>query len=348
MHFGFALMLLGILFSSGYSKIVSKNISITSPNSSLPEHTVQEHALLNQNIPKVLGEYEFTYQGALLSTEDGIQFDPAQAYRTTQEDVMVLKYAVVDEDGTELLAKGDTVNIDLENTFYQIKVKRDGEILMLSPRLQNNPSMGYVASPDTHSFWGEDLYVHVSNFPDPAKKEWIQSVRTSMKRTERAEFMGLSIKFDGVTEIKDFPGAALTDSDLALGAELLIDDGHQVYSAQPVYLIKEGRVRLYADEVAALGLRTRIESINPRTGEIEFGFDASQRNWITIKAKEFPQIQLVWIGTLVLFIGAILMVISKVREGRELNEEIMSVSYKKENKKGWESQELSQSMNTSI
>ncbi|MCV9386311.1 cytochrome c biogenesis protein CcsA [Reichenbachiella ulvae] len=347
MHFGFAVMLLGILFSSGYSKIVSKNITISSPNSTLPEHTVQEHALLNQNVPKDLGEYKFTYQGALLSTKEGVHFSPEDAYRTTMEDVRVIKRGVWQE-GVKVLSAGDTVHIDAENTFYQIKVEKEGKTYYLKPRMQNNPNMGYVASPDTHSFWGEDLYVHVSNFPDPAKKEWKESIQTKLKRTERVDFMGLSIKMDGLKEVKDLPGLALGSDDLALGAELLIDDGYQIYSATPIYLIKQGRIRLYSDEVQALGLRTRIESIDPKTGEIALRLDASQRDWITIKAKEFPHIQLVWIGTLILFIGAVLMVVSKIKEGKEASEEIMSISYKKENKEDWEDQAVSRSINTSI
>ena len=56
-------------------------------------------------------------------------------------------------------------------------------------------------------------------------------------------------------------------------------------------------------EIAA---RITLESINPDDGSVEFGIQTTQKDWIILQAIEKPQINILWIGTIIMIIGFII------------------------------------------
>lgn len=296
-HIGFAIMILGFVISSGYAEMISRNVSISAPESSLPLHNIQENVLLNRNQSKVLGSYAITYRGVVYEDHNGSRIDKEHLFKTNYQDTYVVK------SSSESFDIGDTIKVNPTNTYYQLEVATGDVSYTLYPRMQNNASMGYLASPDILSFWNKDLYVHVSNFPDPEKITWSAMEKFPLKMGEVVNTKGLKITFTGTSILHQMPGVSLTAQDMPIEAKFLVEDGQERYSLSSVYLIKDNRVRIYPGEIEALGLKMSVSKITPATGQIITQIQTSQRDWITLKAKEMPMINLVWIGTIIMLMG---------------------------------------------
>lgn len=328
-HAGFSIMVLGFVFSAGHSRLISRNISINAPDSSLPIHSVQEHTLLNRNQPKYMNGYEVTYLGTKVPIKEAdvlVQSDLLMA--TNYPDIKVLKEDL--SRGQISYKRGDTVKIDLVNSYYDIMVRDGSKVLRLNPRMQNNPNMGYVASPAIHSFFSRDLYLHVSNFPDPEKQKWSAFDHLKISSQDTVDYKGLKIHLKGKYETEEVSGVKLMNDDLAVTFDLVIEDNDIAYLSQPIYIISEDGIRLYPDENRALGLRLLVDRIDPETGELGLAISHSQRDWITVKAKEMPMISLVWIGTLIMVFGVGVAVVQKIRSPRAQPVQFMKVIYRNE------------------
>jgi cytochrome c-type biogenesis protein CcmF len=235
---------------------------------------------------------------------------------------------IVQLDNGQELRKGDTIKINKENVYYEIAVRKGNDQFILKPRLQNNPNMEYVASPDIHSFWYKDIYVHVSNFPDPTKIQWSTPDQINLIPDESISYKGVELKLISSSLEEELEGFEMNKGDMAIVANIEIADGVNTYLTRPVYMIKNGRVRLYPDENKALGLRSVIQGIDPKSGQITLAISSSQRDWITIKAKEMPMISLVWIGTLIMVFGIVVMVYQKIQSPQIQTSLFMRVIYR--------------------
>ena len=109
-------------------------------------------------------------------------------------------------------------------------------------------------------------------------------------------------------------------NDIAVAAKLEITgpDGAKS-SAAPVYLIRGNQPFSLKDEVAALGLHFRFESIDPKQGLLTIGVaqsgadarkipleiaeNAARSDYIVLEAIVFPGINLVWIGSILMMLG---------------------------------------------
>ncbi len=92
---GVALMVIGILFSAGYSKVVSINTSglLYSRHEDFTKNNNQENkenTLLWINEPTKIGDYYATYHGKRLEAEGVPGFIPADAVITTDNPRVVL------------------------------------------------------------------------------------------------------------------------------------------------------------------------------------------------------------------------------------------------------------------
>ncbi len=311
-HAGFTLMLIGFVFSAGHTRVVSRNLHISATESSLPLHEVQEHVLLNRHQEKELNGYHLRYDDAkVYAGEQDWLISKDILLATTYPDIKVLAEDH-HESGKPIAHKGDTLRIKGENTYYELQLRHDGRSFTLRPRMQNNPQMGFIASPDIHSFWNRDLYMHVTNFPDQEKVKWSEAFDFDIGEGEVLHYADLNIRLKAAQASTAPKGVTLQQGDLAIVAEFAIEDGQERYTSQPLYLIRDRKVRLYADEVPALGLEMSIKKIDIRTGRLQCSLRTSQRDWITVKAIEMPHISLVWIGTVLMILGIAWAVLDKV------------------------------------
>ena len=303
-HVGMAVMLIGIVYSAGHKKVISKNLTINAPETKLPAHTTQENLLLSRNIVKENNGYQIVYSSSSAQTEDKSMVDRDILQPTFSDHEKILTREIVDRNGRRMKI-GDTLRVNTENTYYNVELTTpDGDKFNLSPRMQNNPTMGFIASPDIKSYFLKDIYTHITNFPDPEKVKWNDPITKEVSIGEAFEVQGLKVTLRSI-EVNDSPlGIPEMTGDVPLEALVSVQDQYANYEARPMFHIDKNRsVRLFPGEIKPLGCKIFLNKVDPILGRYELSVITSQRDWITIKSIEMPLISLVWLGSIILFFG---------------------------------------------
>lgn len=316
-HIGIGMMMVGVMFSAGYSKIVSINNTGLLYNREAGDEFNRDNLLLFVNEPRTMAGYQIEYKGERLEPRNKPGFiNPNDIQRTADPYTVVAVKDVVFE-GEKLYAARDTFEIYPENTYYEIQLKSqqgNGKVHTLYPRVQDNPQMGMAPSPDIKHDLTRDLYAHVVNMVDPDKQEWskMEEMQTSLNKEFFANDYVCSV--DKVERIFAVNGQSLDSADVAVKATVRIKGEYQEYIAEPIFLIRNRLVGRIPAVVRDLGVRFTLLNIYPETGEFAVGINTRQKDWIIMKAIEKPYINILWIGTLVVMAGFSIAIYRRFRE----------------------------------
>lgn len=305
-HIGVGLMLVGILFSAGYSKIVSLNNTGMDWNKEAGVEFNRDNLLLFVNQPLTMWGYDIEYLGERLETRyhDGYM-NKGDVRVTPDPDKVVAKRVI--RVGDVQYQQNDTISIKGENTFYEIELRRGDQRYTLYPRAQINEEMAggsLLPSPDIYRTVKADLYTHVSSVMMPtAEREW--SELQELKVTQRQEFFANDYvaTIDSLIRVFKVEGVELLDTDIAVKAMIRVQAEHGDYFAEPTFLIRDKMVARFPDEINDLGIRFTLLNIHPETNQFSVGINTRQKDWVVIKAMEKPFINVLWIGTIVLMVG---------------------------------------------
>lgn len=115
------------------------------------------------------------------------------------------------------ILKGDTLETNPENTFYEVAyVKAVGDTFTLYPRIQQNPRMGNVVSPDIKHFMGRDLYSHLSAIPLAAdERDWSPVETHTIHQGDTIYINDYVCIFKHVDVINKVPGVELGADDFS-------------------------------------------------------------------------------------------------------------------------------------
>ena len=89
-------------------------------------------------------------------------------------------------------------------------------------------------------------------------------------------------------------------------------DGRE-FSAEPAFLVKDGAPALKLDTIMEQSLVLKLD--RDRNGNMQLGVreSAAVTRYITLKAYEFPWINLLWLGTVIMVAGFIMSAIHRAR-----------------------------------
>ncbi|MFD1816295.1 cytochrome c-type biogenesis protein CcmF [Pseudarcicella hirudinis] len=337
-HIGMALMLMGIMFSSGYSKVVSLNNSGFAISNKEEAFTKDDNKENKENLPLWIGQpakmkdYMLTYKGRRLEVRGVKGYFDRKDFDIIEGDFHAIALKNVERDGKKLFSKGDTVTVEPENVYYEIEFRQpDGKVFSLYPRWQINPKMGTAISPDlTHSF-KSDIYSYVSLDPKLAtqtgdEKEWSKTenfVAAVGDTLFLNDYVAILSKVERVLE--GVEGVQLGENDAAVKAHFkVIGKEFQSYEITPIFIIKDGMIATPSVESEETGLRIRFTNIDPKTGKFGFGVNTTQRDLIILKALEKPYINVLWIGSIVLAIGFAMATARRAREFRLMRDKGLS------------------------
>ncbi len=306
-HIGVAMILLGIMFSSGYSKVISLNNSGLLYSREITDEMNRENILLWLNEPEKMQEYELVYKGQFQEVEGVPGYVDKTLFRLTNDPYKVVARADYYAKGKKHFTKGDTLKVYPENTFYQVEyTDADGEKFALYPRAQVNPNMGFIASPDIRRQMSRDLYTHVSVVPDPeVEVEWSKPEEVEVEMGGQFFINDYVAVLDGVQQVKEVDGFVLEPNDVAVKARIKIMAKEAEYFAEPVYIIRtsDGTVGTVPAVVNNLAAKVSFMKVNPESGKFTFSVSTTQKDYIILKAMEKPLINILWSGTLILVIG---------------------------------------------
>ena len=314
-HMGLAIMLLGILYSSGYSRVVSTNYSGRVYNAEFPEEVNRDNLLLFRNQPKQMEEFKLTYKGPRVESEQVPGLIDKELLLKTPD----LYKSIVKEDlavGGKLYAKrGDTIQVYGENTFYEVEFAYpDGSKKLLYPRVQDNPDMGLAYSPDVLKSWDRDLYTHLSTLAvDDADTDWKGPEEFNLAAGDTLilnDFIGILESLERVENLLEID---LEEGDVAVRAKLRVFGFDEVYKLEPVLLVRGNSLGSLAAINRDLGVKLTFDTIDPTTGKAKLSLYTTQRDWVILKAVEKPFINLLWIGVIIMIIGFTMAAINRFK-----------------------------------
>ena len=306
-HLGIALMLLGILGSSGYSNIISRNVSGMVYSKDFDESTNRDNVLLFRNEPVPMKNYEVRYTGQYLEVDGVPGYVNKQLLFPTDDEYKMVARGEVKRGDKTYYKTGDTLAVSPENTYYRVQYndKKSGEQFVLYPRVQLNDEMGGILpSPALLRFWDRDIYSHVTSLPDPRKeKQWSEEKEHVLAVGDTIFLNDYFAVFRAIEPAHQTAGLGLQKGDLALQADMIVSGEQRQYHVHPVFVVRNRLVGVVPDEVDDLGIRLSLKQIDPVKGKFTFGVMTTQKDYIILKAMEKPFINLLWSGTLLMAIG---------------------------------------------
>ncbi len=291
-HIGFAMLLVGALIAAATNKVVSVNATgVGFGDEFAKSNDPKENIILYKDEPVKMDRYTVTYRG-----------DSTAGVNTYYR----INYQVIDEESGKV-----------KENFY------------LFPNAQQNVKMKQIiASPDTRHYLFHDIYTHVSSVPlkeethaeheghtDEENYEKPLTYEVNVGDTVRYREGFIVVKaLNRNARIENIPTAA---GDIAIGMDLEITEAGKQYSAQPIYLLKAGSKYDFGKNVDEAGLKIRFSNIYPDKDKLElmvYQKPVAEKDWVVLKAIEFPYINLFWGGTIIMVIGFLLSIFRRNRE----------------------------------
>lgn len=326
-HIGVGMMLIGVMFSAGYSKVVSLNNSGMLISKELPTEFNRDNLLLFINEPREMAGYELEYLGERYEPRHKSGYVNKNHVDPTNNPLKVVAKQDILFKGTKLYSAKDTFEIYPENTYYEIELRKNGKVsASLFPRVQiNNQMGGFVASPDIKRKLSRDLYTHVSLPMNKSEEpEWgkLEELKVQM-----GEEFYINAKYtsslEQVTRIDEIDGIPLAPEDVAVKAKIKVQGERETFYAEPIFLIRsKSQVGRISSEINDLGVKLTLLNILPETNEFLIGINARQKDWVVIKALEKPFINVLWLGTGVLMVGFCVAMVRRFKEFEESKKEI--------------------------
>jgi cytochrome c-type biogenesis protein CcmF len=320
-HIGMALMLLGILYSAGYTKVISINTSgllISKQEEFTKDNNKQnkENTLLWLNQPERMGQYQLTYRGQRIEARDVPGYIPRNDVEVIEGDFHGIALRDIEQNGKVYHKKGDTLALYPENTYYDVEYREpNGQIFNLYPRAQVNERMGLLASPDIRHKADRDMYTYVNSVPNPGDENKWEKTETFNVAIKDTFFLNDYVAIlDDVVRTNEVEGMEIGETDAAVRAKVRVLDKNGEHILSPAFIIKNRMVAHPAETSDELGVRIQLNEIDPRTGKFTFAVNRTQRDYIVMKAIEKPLINVLWIGTLIVVIGFLIATIRRYRE----------------------------------
>ena len=300
-HIGFGLVLVGIFISSSNKKVLSWNttginVIQKNPNENNPVGNPMENLTLFEGIATDMDR------------------DPSSG-----------KY------NYKVTYIRDTVD-KLEKKYFELKFIKKGidnkvqDSFYLYPDvLKNNKGMeGFSANPSSKHYWHKDIFVYVTSFQDHSKEDTVQFKPYQIKTGDSVFYSNGYIKLDSIvnksiTNLKD----TSTDFDLTFNITVHSKEGIQ-YKVYPTFKTEGSRPKpIQYDTVKAQNLILNM-FFNKQKGKegMTMGVkeSTSLTNLITLKVFEFPFINILWIGVIVMTLGFGLSTFARAKQIRSKKE----------------------------
>ena len=276
-HFGFGLMLVGILISASKKELISRNaggISVTGlKDAKGRDDDPLENVTLLYNTPVKMGKYVVTYLGD-------------SAVEKNNKVFFKIRFIEVDP-------KDDETIVDAFNITPNAFLVKSGE----SSQLSSNPGSEHYLS--------NDVFVYITSWLNPDNLKDTANFRYT--DVEVGDTVFYSNGFAVVNNLmaankndnKDLP---MVDSAWVSEVEIFSKEGIR-FNANPAYLKKDGIASTKIDTIMEQHLVVALQRAG--NGKVQLGLKESNAvvRYITMKAFRFPWINLLWLGTIITVLG---------------------------------------------
>lgn len=284
-HGGFALMLIGILISSGNKKVISSsmvngiNFAAGQDPMTRQKDNPRENLTLIRKVPTIMGEYEVTYENDSLGHEKGRKFYKLNFERKDKNKVVQEQF-------------------ELKPDVYLMK--------------DNNMS----SNPDTRSYYNRDIFTYISYaLNDTQSEDTAQFTIVDLHPGDTAFYSNGYMILNAVQKNPSNARYQYNPSDVALMADITVVSKDSIkYAAMPLIQVDSFGILHRDDTLYAQNLYLRFAGVSD-DHNIKIGIKESDKliDFVTVKTYVFPWVNLVWLGLIVMAIG---MVLSMVQRGK--------------------------------
>jgi cytochrome c-type biogenesis protein CcmF len=338
-HIGFGLVLLGALISTSRSTKISENASRFNIESLSQDFNNNEDVLLFKKDTILMGDYYVSYQDRY---KEGVNVYYRVEYfkpeiNTYKEGDHVIARGVVMRANQSHTAGPDFLMDQREywsmvedprglmlDTIPRWSQYRPGKKLFdLNPRIQLNPEFGNVAEPSTKRYWDKDIYTHIRWAElevDTDATGFRSAMEVLLAVGDTAQVGSNLVRLNqlSVVEEDEREKFMIAPNDLAVKARVGIRNPKgEVYEVEPLFILRDS-VLSVPDPVIQdeLGIRVNFDKIDPVTGKHTFYFAekfSNRKEFIVMQAIQFPMINILWIGCIVMFLGTVMAIRHRIK-----------------------------------
>jgi cytochrome c-type biogenesis protein CcmF len=280
-HFGFGLMLVGVLLSSAKKQVLSINTTgITLNFTPESKQDPMENLTLLKGARTDMGKYWATYVGS-----DSVD---------RRQNITYYQIHVEKKDGSE--------QFDLYPNFLR------------SIKTQDQPT----PNPDKKHYWDKDIFSYITA-TNPEDRQDTASFRSAvLGLRDTAYYSRGYVVLDSVEVNPNNAKFHFGRGDTALVAKITVVSRDSMrYTAYPAFYVKDNAPHYINDTVFAQDLALRFNTIT-RDQKFDMGIKESTDMvpFIALKVLEFPQIALVWLGTIIMIIGFVISILWRRRQAK--------------------------------
>jgi cytochrome c-type biogenesis protein CcmF len=279
-HVGFGLMLVGILISSSKKQVLSYN-----------------------------------------TTGININFDPA-AKQNPLENLTLLKNVQTDM-GTywATFLNNDSTNKAGNIMYFRINFqkKQGNEAFDLYPNLIKNTKgqESFSNNPDKRHYWNRDIFTYISYASTMDREKDTSAFKPYPMAVHDTVFYSKGyLVLNKVVVNPNTEKFHFSPSDTALMAEItVVSKDSMRYQSTPLLYVKDNKAFYVADTVFAQNLVINLGKILDKNKiQLMVRESSALVPFVALKVYEFPQINLLWIGALIMIAGFIMSIVRRARE----------------------------------
>lgn len=277
-HIGFGIFMLGVLISQGKQTVISHNQYGIDYGENFDYKTIAENILLYKNQPVRMNDYLVTYISDSANLPN-IYFD--------------VKYQKLDKNG------------EVKDEF------------VLQPNIQMNPMMGNVANPSTRRTLFSDLYTHITGAPlkeDGTEADSLVVDTYKLKVGDTISGNRLYAILLAITPLDSVEGVEMHPNDIVIGARLQIVTVDTTYVVNPKYFIRGNMASSIPERINKMDMRISLSKILPEEKMVEITVEQIIPKYIIMKAIHFPFINLMWGGSIIMFMGMAMGLVDRRRK----------------------------------
>jgi len=276
-HTGFGLLLVGILISSAKKEVLSINTTgINIPFDPKSNQNPMENLTLIKNVKTDMGRYDVTY------------------------------------------LSNDSVNSAGNIIYFKINFqdKKTGQSFNLWPNLIKNTKgvENYSNNPDKEHYLDRDIFTYISYANIQDKQRDTSGFKTYPVAMHDTVFYSRGMMILDTVLVNPSAGKYhFTSSDTALVAMIrVISKDSQQYSMSPILYVKDNMIHRISDTLFAQNLAVELGSVmNNKKIQLLLKESADMVPFVSLKVYVFPQINLVWIGIIIMMSGFVISIINR-------------------------------------
>jgi cytochrome c-type biogenesis protein CcmF len=217
---------------------------------------------------------------------------------------------------------GDSIEPRSKAQYFHIRFeKKDGaKNFDLYPHwLKSNKGQQQIsANPDKYHYFDRDIfsYITAADNPEQRRDDTVRFKSNPVALHDTVFYSKGIIILDSI--VINPEKYHFGKSDTALMAKLTVISKDSVhYSATPVYYVKDNQAHYIHDTVFAQNLALRFNGLaGGRKIDLGIKESAAMIPFVALKVYEFPQINILWIGTIIMIIGFIMSMVWRRRQAR--------------------------------